>query len=84
MRILLQHSQVLVFYYGSNFYDIQTLLKEPAGGLMSQVMKPEINDVSPAACPTPCTFQSFVVQGEDNLILSDIPRQVSQSLQRLR
>ena len=82
--IPLQHSQVLVSRDGSHLHHIKPILKEPSGGFMSQVMKPEINDVIPAESSAPCTFQRLKVQGEDRLMTPDIPRQVSQQLQRQR
>ena len=58
----------------SNFHHIETLLKEPAGCLVSKVMKPQTIDTSPRACPAPCALQCFVMDGEDNLITPDVPR----------
>ena len=44
MGISLKHPEVLVFCDLSNFHHIKTLLKEPAGGFMSQIVEAEINE----------------------------------------
>ena len=47
VSIPLKHPQVFVSCDRSHLHHIQTLLKEPASGLVSQVMKPKITDPSP-------------------------------------
>ena len=43
-----QHAQILVAADAGDSHDIETLLEQPRGGLVAQVMKPDVFEAGPA------------------------------------
>ena len=50
MRIPAQHAQILMPGDAGDFHDIQALLEQPGGGLVAQVVEPQILDPGSAHC----------------------------------
>jgi hypothetical protein len=48
MRVPPQHAQVLVAGDARDFHDVQSLLEQPGGRLVAQVMEAEVFDAGPS------------------------------------
>ena len=69
MCIPSQHAQVLVAGDAGDFHDIEALLEQPGGGLVAQVMKPEVFDAGPAYRADIGAFDGFGGDAGENVAM---------------